>query len=218
MRRCPPVSTEATGVAGERRIPRRCGAAVSSALRPRRARLVGAFGGACWPSEPCVNSGPLQFPRLHPGWRQPAAPARPGHRRRRRGRGGTSPRCVQLAAASPYAARHRFGMSLSVHSGRQEARARRLPTPCHSQRIAHRGPCGKTRVVLQSLQPKPEPADIRDSRSRCAFCRRVGLAGRRTARGTRGCGCGQSVRRCGCAPPDCAEQLAEMQRCRMGGS
>jgi Tn3 transposase DDE domain len=27
------------------------------------------------------RAGPLQLPRLHPGWRRPAAPARPGHRR-----------------------------------------------------------------------------------------------------------------------------------------
>jgi len=39
---------------------------------------------------------------------------------------------------------------------------------------------------------------IRDSRSTCAFCPRVGLAGRRTAGGTRGA-VAHSVRRCGCA-------------------
>jgi hypothetical protein len=68
--------------------------------------------------------------RLRPGWRRPAAPARPGHGRR--GRGGMSSRCVQLAAASPYAARHRFGRRLSVHSERQKKRARSLRAPCHS--------------------------------------------------------------------------------------
>ncbi len=124
-----------------------------------------------------------------------------------------SPRCVQLAAASPYAARHRFGRSLSVHSGRQKAKARRLPTPCHSQHIAHRGPCGKTRVVLHNLRPKPEPAEIRDSRSTRALVDvwvsrgvepPVGLAVRLRALGV-------EVRVC--APPDCAEQLAEMQPC-----
>jgi hypothetical protein len=51
---------------------------------------------------------------------------------------------------SPYAAGHCFGSSLSVHSRRQKARARRLPTPCHPQHIAHRGPCGETRVVPQN--------------------------------------------------------------------
>ncbi len=39
---------------------------------------------------------------------------------------------------------------------RSPAKARRSPTPCHSQRIAHRGACGKTRVVPQNLRPKPE--------------------------------------------------------------
>ncbi len=90
---------------------------------------------------------------------------------------------------------------------------RRLPTPCHSQRIAHRGPCGKTRVVPQNLQPKPEPAEIRDSRSTCALVDvwvsrdvepPVGLAVRLWALGA-------EVRVC--APPDCAEQLADMQPC-----
>jgi hypothetical protein len=112
---------------------------------------------------------------------------------------------------SPYAARHCFGRSLSVHSGRHKAKVRRVPTPCHSQRIAHWGPCGKTRVVLQNLRPKPEPADIRDSRRRCALVEvwvsrdvepPVGLAVRLRALGA-------EVR--GCAPLDGAEQLAEMQ-------
>lgn len=49
-----------------------------------------------------------------------------------------------------------------VHPQRT-TKARRLPTPCPSQDIAHRGACGKTRVVPQNLRPKPEPAEIRDS-------------------------------------------------------
>jgi len=64
------------------------------------------------------------------------------------------------ADVPPYAARRRFARRLSVHSGRQKAKARRLPTPCHSQRIAHQGACGKTRVVPQNRRPKPEPAEI----------------------------------------------------------
>ena len=43
---------------------------------------------------------------------------------------------------------------------RSPAKARRAPTPCHSQRIAHRGACGKTPVVPQNRRPKPEPAEI----------------------------------------------------------
>jgi hypothetical protein len=113
----------------------------------------------------------------------------------------------------PYAARCRFVRRLSVHSGRQKAKARRLRAPCHSQCIAHRGACGKTRVVLHNLRPKPEPAEIRESRSACALVDvwaslnvepPVGLAVRLRALGA-------EVRVC--APPDCAEQLAEMQPC-----
>ena len=95
--------------------------------------------------------------------------------------------------ASPYAARHRFGRSLSVHSGRQKAKARRLSTPCHSQYIAHRGACGKTRVVLQNLRPKPEPAEIRGSRSTCALWT-YGSRGTSNRGGTRGAFAGT---RCG---------------------
>jgi hypothetical protein len=105
----------------------------------------------------------------------------------------------RLAAASPYAARHRFGRSLSVHSGQQKAKARRrLPVPCHSQHIAHRGPCGKTRVVPQNLRPKPERAEIRDREVRVLLST---YGSRRTSnrRWDSRCGCGHSVRRCGCA-------------------
>jgi transposase len=48
----------------------------------------------------------------------------------------------------------------AVPSPTSTAKARRLPTPCHFQHIAHWGPCGKTRVVPQNLQPKPEPAEM----------------------------------------------------------
>lgn len=61
---------------------------------------------------------------------------------------------------------------------RTKGKAWRLPTPCHSQLIAHRGPYGKTRVVLQNLRLEPEPGEIRDSRLAVrVLCRRVGLAG-----------------------------------------
>src|SRR5260370_410696 len=68
---------------------------------------------------------------------------------------------------SPCVARHCFGRGLSIHNGQQKAR--RALAPCHSQRIAHWGPCGKARVVVQNLRPRPEPVEIRDSRSTCAF-------------------------------------------------
>ena len=75
------------------------------------------------------------------------------------------------------------------------------------------GACGKTRVVLHNLRPKPEPAEIRELRSTCALVDvwvslnvepTVGLALQLRALGTE-----VPV----CAPPDCAEQLAEMQPC-----
>src|SRR6202521_1763693 len=42
----------------------------------------------------------------------------------------------------------------------QRKRGRRVPAPCRSQCIAPPGACGKTRVVLQNLQPKPEPSEM----------------------------------------------------------
>jgi hypothetical protein len=66
---------------------------------------------------------------------------------------------------------------------------------------------------LHNLRPKPEPAEIGESRSACALVDvwaslnvepPVGLAVRLRALGA-------EVRVC--APPDCAEQLAEMQPC-----
>src|SRR5690242_16550840 len=38
--------------------------------------------------------------------------------------------------------------------------ARRSVSPCHFQRIAHRGACGKTRVVVQNRPPKSQPAEM----------------------------------------------------------
>lgn len=80
----------------------------------------------------------------------------------------------------------------------KKAKARRSPTPCHSQHIAHRGPCGKTRVVLQNLRPKPVPGEIGASRSACAL---VDMWVSRDAnrRWDSRCGRGHSARRCGCA-------------------
>jgi hypothetical protein len=99
-----------------------------------------------------------------------------------------------------------------------DEKGKELRAPCHSQCIAHRGACGKTRVVRQNLRPKPEPAEIRELRSTCALVDvwvsrdvepPVGLAVRLRALGA-------EVRVC--APPDCAEQLAEMQLVEWGVS
>jgi hypothetical protein len=52
----------------------------------------------------------------------------------------------------------------------------REPTPCHYQRIAHRGACGKTRVVPQNRWPKPESTGT--GVAKCVWCcRRTGRAG-----------------------------------------
>ena len=70
------------------------------------------------------------------------------------------------------------------------------------QFIAHWGACGKTRVVLHNLQPKPEPAEIRNSRSTCVV---VDVWVSQDVEPP----VGRAVRVW--APPGCAEQLAEMQ-------
>ncbi len=69
-----------------------------------------------------------------------------------------------------------------------EARGK-IPTPCHSQRIAHRGACGKTRVVPQNGRPRPEPGETTDSRSARVVDAQVARE-RRTAGGTRGAAAG----------------------------
>src|SRR5436190_1138585 len=39
----------------------------------------------------------------------------------------------------------------------------------HFQRIAHRGACGKTRIVPQNRQPRPEPAEMGVAKCRVLF-------------------------------------------------
>jgi hypothetical protein len=107
----------------------------------------------------------------------------------------------------PYVARHRFARRLSVPSGRQRQRQGDL-TPCHFQRIAGWGACGKTRVVLQNRRPDQERTktwghDVRVLLS--AYGGRgdeplVALAVRLRALGV-------EVRVC--APPDWAERPAD---------
>lgn len=86
-------------------------------------------------------------------------------------------------------------------------------TPCHFQCIAHPGACGKTRVVPQTLRSEPAPAEIRGSRNTWAFVD-VWVAQRvepQVGRAVRLRALGAEARVC--APPDRAEQLAEMQPC-----
>jgi len=52
----------------------------------------------------------------------------------------------------------RFARGLAVRSGRKMER--RAITPFHSQRIAHWGACGKTRVVAQNRSPRPAPTKM----------------------------------------------------------
>ena len=59
---------------------------------------------------------------------------------------------------------------------------RRTSAPLHFQSIAHRGACGKTRVVPHNRWPGPEPSEMGAAKAvRC--CRRVGRA-----RTPNGCG------------------------------
>ncbi len=74
---------------------------------------------------------------------------------------------------------------------------RSVPTPFHSQHIAHWGTCGKTRVVPQNHRPKPEPAEMGVAKCVCC-CRRMGHAGTSNRWWDLRSGCGHSARRCGC--------------------
>ena len=93
---------------------------------------------------------------------------------------------------------------------RATARSTRGNNPFHLQHIAHRGACGKTRVVPQNDWPKPEPADIGGSEMRVLLW----------TWGSRGdvepmLGFAVALRALGaevrmCAPPDFAELLARV--------
>ncbi len=75
---------------------------------------------------------------------------------------------------------------------------RRVPTPFHSQHRAHRGACGKTRVVPQNHRPRPEPTEMGVAKCVCC-CRRMGRAGTSNRWWHSRRRCGHSARRCGCA-------------------
>ena len=96
----------------------------------------------------------------------------------------------------PYVAHRRFARRLSVPSGRQRQRQGAL-TPCHFQRIAHRGACGKTRVGPQNRRPDQERR--RHGATTCVCCcRRTGDAVTNRWWDWR-CDCGRWARRCACA-------------------
>ena len=129
---------------------------------------------------------------------------------RRRSRGSSTTRAVRSSLnlrrravqgrsswidVPPYAARCRFVRRLSVHSGRKrQGVTRSLPLLIYSAPGGLRQDPGR---VAES-PPKPEPAEIRESRSTCALVDVWVSAGRRTAGGTRGA-VAHSVRRCRCA-------------------
>jgi len=84
---------------------------------------------------------------------------------------------------------------------------RRVPTPLPSHYIAHRGACGKPRVVPYTRRQRPEPTDMGGATCVC-WCRRMGHAGASNWWWDARRRCGHAPRRCGCAPPDVAELLA----------
>ena len=98
-----------------------------------------------------------------------------------------------------------------------KAKARRSRTPCHSQCIAHRGACGKTRVVPQNGWPRPEPTEPGVAKCVCC-CRRWARGGTSNQWRDLRCSRGHPARRRGVRAADCAEQLAEMQPAEWGFS
>jgi len=57
----------------------------------------------------------------------------------------------------------------------QRTSERRVPPSFHSQYMAHRGACGKTRLVPHNRPSKPEPREMGGSKCVCC-CRRMGRA------------------------------------------
>jgi hypothetical protein len=82
------------------------------------------------------------FSVIAPGWRGVIFPS-----------GSARGRCSG-STVLPYAARGRFAKKLSIHWGRRKGKE--VPTPLHSNYIAHGGACGKTRVVPHHRRPKHE--------------------------------------------------------------
>src|SRR5947209_2507407 len=133
----------------------------------------------------------------------------------RAGQAGRGRRISRSAAASAGRGRSSWTTAIPVRGAsllREElvrpqrttkGKGKELPTPCDPQHIAHRGPCGKTRVV-----PQNSPAEASTWGNGCRDVRvllstygvrgdvepPVGLAVRLRALGA-------EVR--GCAPPDC---------------
>ena len=113
----------------------------------------------------------------------------------------TTVRAVLIAGVPTYLRRPRdwaFSLWLRAWPWSPAAPERRGATPFHSQHIAHRGSCGKTRVVPQNCQPRPEPAEMGVAKCACC-CRRLGRVGMSNRWWDSRCSCGHSARGCGCA-------------------
>src|SRR5271166_56240 len=68
------------------------------------------------------------------------------------------------------AAASRGGCPSTADDKGKEEKRKGSTYPFHSQHIAHRGACGKTRVVPQNRWPKPESTQM--GVAKCACCRR----------------------------------------------
>jgi hypothetical protein len=103
-----------------------------------------------------------------------------------------------------------------VHSGRQKGKGKEVT---HSLPLSMYSAPGGLRQ---------DPGRVAESPAEARTCGNQGAkyvclstyepCGTSNRRWDSRCGCGHSARRSGCAPPDCAEQLAEMQPCGTGVS
>jgi len=95
---------------------------------------------------------------------------------------GTATRFGRLARADQTWSRGAPPLHEEVVCPHRTTKGQGEPTPCHYQRIAHGGPCGKTRGMSQTCWPKPGPAEMRA----CVVVDGWVARGRRTDGGTRG--------------------------------
>jgi hypothetical protein len=102
------------------------------------------------------------------GSQRGTAPTRPPHQRRE---------AHEFPSHAPRCGPRCFGTTSRDLSPRtsppETTKGKELP-PHPSQRIAHRGPCGKAPVMPQNRRPKPQAAEMRALT--CVCCRRTGDA------------------------------------------
>lgn len=173
---------------GRFRIRRRVGP-----LKPRRRRRQAPDGMSEVPSPPHSEAGhrAARRPGLHmTGSCRRRAPQ--GHHRLtagpirsagRRAVPGAPLRAMPLLCRRRRPAR-RFAFTKGCPSPADDAGKGEAPTPFHSQRIAGRGACGKTRGVPHNRRPRPEAAET-GMRGACGVVdTRVARAGRAGIRNT----------------------------------